>query len=82
MPDPRWGEAVHAFVVVDDGPLQDDATLTATLREACAGAIADYKKPRHVHVRGALPRNHYGKVDRRALRASVVTEPPTREADA
>ncbi|MGV9295486.1 class I adenylate-forming enzyme family protein [Amycolatopsis sp. NPDC003676] len=82
VPDPEWGEAVHAFVVVGDDALRDPGTLATTLRDACAGAIASYKKPRHVHVRNSLPRNHYGKLDRRALRASVAPEPPTKEADA
>ncbi|MFE3175308.1 class I adenylate-forming enzyme family protein [Amycolatopsis sp. NPDC059090] len=82
VPDPEWGEAVHAFVVVADDALRDPEILATTLREACAGAIASYKKPRHVHVRNSLPRNHYGKVDRRALRDSVAPEPPTKEADA
>ncbi|MET9263885.1 class I adenylate-forming enzyme family protein [Amycolatopsis sp. NPDC004079] len=79
VPDPQWGEAVHAFVVVDDDALCDPETLATTLRDACAGAIASYKKPRHVHVRNSLPRNHYGKVDRRALRDSVAPEPPMKE---
>ncbi|WP_406632549.1 class I adenylate-forming enzyme family protein [Amycolatopsis sp. WGS_07] len=81
VPDPQWGEAVHAFVVVSADPLRDKETLEAVLREACAGAIASYKKPRYVHLRNSLPRNHYGKVDRRALRASVAPVPPTKEKE-
>ncbi|MFD2468638.1 class I adenylate-forming enzyme family protein [Amycolatopsis silviterrae] len=81
VPDREWGEAVHAFVVVNADPLRDKETLTAVLRDACAGAVASYKKPRHVHVRNSLPRNHYGKVDRRALRESVAPEPPTKEKE-
>ncbi|MFE6968193.1 class I adenylate-forming enzyme family protein [Isoptericola sp. NPDC057653] len=82
VPDPRWGEAVHAFVVVDqDGPLRDPEVLAAALRDACTAAIASYKKPRQIHVRATLPRNHHGKVDRRALRASVEPEPVSEEND-
>jgi acyl-CoA synthetase (AMP-forming)/AMP-acid ligase II len=79
VPDPQWGEAVHAFVVVGSAGLRDPAVLEKTLRDACADAIASYKKPRQIHLRASLPRNHYGKVDRRALRASVAAEPSTKE---
>lgn len=79
VPDARWGEAVHAFVVLDAiSPFsrscageQDSLVLLDAIREACLARIASYKKPVAVHVVDALPRNDFGKVDRASLRASV-----------
>jgi acyl-CoA synthetase (AMP-forming)/AMP-acid ligase II len=59
MPDPEWGEAVTAFVVLDGAA--DD--LIAHCRERLAG----YKVPRAVHAVDALPRNAAGKLLRREL---------------
>jgi len=61
LPDPEWGEAVTAFVVLDaDG---DGGDLIAHCRERLAG----YKVPRGLHLVDALPRNAAGKLLRREL---------------
>jgi len=63
VPDPRWGEAVHAVVVLraEVTPAQ----LDAHLRERIAG----YKLPKTVEVRTEpLPVSGAGKVLKRALR--------------
>jgi fatty-acyl-CoA synthase len=65
VPDPRWGEAVKAIVV-----LRPDQSVTA--EEIIAHArhrIAGYKLPKSVDFIEALPRTAAGKVLRRALRA-------------
>jgi acyl-CoA synthetase (AMP-forming)/AMP-acid ligase II len=65
VPDPAWGEAVKACVV-----LHDDAGATAhDLIEHCRARIASYKKPRSVDFMDALPRLFNGKIDKKALRA-------------
>ncbi len=52
IPDPHWGEAVVAAVVVRDG-----ATLTAAdVIEHVRTHLAGYKKPRHVCFLPSLPR--------------------------
>ncbi|MBB1253531.1 fatty acid--CoA ligase [Streptomyces alkaliterrae] len=64
LPDPRWGEMVHAQVVLRPG-------ATATPRELMTflhGRIADYKIPCAYHFADALPRNPSGKVLRREVR--------------
>ncbi len=53
-PDPRWGEAVVAFV---EGEVDGEA-LVAFARDR----LAPYKCPKRVHLVGALPRNALGKV--------------------
>jgi O-succinylbenzoic acid--CoA ligase len=55
-PDPEWGEAVTAFVVVDGEA--DDAELVAHCRERLAG----YKVPRAIVRVAELPRNASGKL--------------------
>ncbi|MBW1638472.1 acyl--CoA ligase [Microbacterium resistens] len=82
LPDDRWGEGVHAFVVLDESsaafPVDDVARV---VREACLERIASYKKPVGVHVLDRLPRNSFGKIDRTTLRehflASTSTDPTT-----
>lgn len=67
IPDDRWGEAVHAVVVLRDGAPGDvDA---ATLIRHCRSLIAGYKLPRTVEFRAEpLPKSGPGKVLKRELR--------------
>jgi len=64
VPDPRWGEAVMAYVVLRQGAALDEAALVEHVR----ARIASYKKPRSVAFVAALPRLPHGKVDKKALR--------------
>ncbi len=66
-PDPRWGEAVVAFVVKRPG---HDVTSEAII-EHCRQAIAAYKRPREVRFIGALPKLPNGKVEKFKLRAPL-----------
>jgi acyl-CoA synthetase (AMP-forming)/AMP-acid ligase II len=64
VPDPDWGERVHAVVVLRPG-----AALTLEeLREHVKGLIAGYKAPRGFEVVAALPLSGAGKVLKRELR--------------
>jgi long-chain acyl-CoA synthetase len=64
IPDPKWGEAVHAVVV-------SRAEVTADeLIAHCRAAIAGYKVPRRIDLRAEpLPKSGAGKVLKRELRA-------------
>lgn len=65
-PDPEWGEAVVATVVLRDGA---DATPDDLRRHAQA-ALAPFKVPKSIVLaEGPLPRTASGKLLRRALRA-------------
>jgi acyl-CoA synthetase (AMP-forming)/AMP-acid ligase II len=69
VPDPIWGERVHAVVVLRPG-----AALTHTeLREHCRGYIAGYKLPRSSEWRTSLPLSGPGKILKRALRDQAIT---------
>ncbi|MET0953117.1 MAG: long-chain-fatty-acid--CoA ligase [Aeromicrobium sp.] len=63
-PDDRWGERVHAVVVLHPG-----MEVTAEeLRESCRAHIASYKLPRSVAFVEALPVSGAGKILKRELR--------------
>jgi fatty-acyl-CoA synthase len=65
VPDARWGEAVHAFVVARPGePLTADALI-----EYCRARLAHYKAPKAVTLIDALPRTPNGKIAKEQLRA-------------
>ena len=65
VPDERWGERVHAVVVLRPGQALDADALIAH----CRTLIAGYKCPRSVEFRDALPLTAAGKVLKVALRA-------------
>jgi len=63
VPHEVLGEDVCAFVVV-----RSDRTLDIDdLLEFCAERLADYKRPRQVHLVDELPRNATGKVMKHQL---------------
>ena len=64
IPDERWGEGVHAFVVLRDGTRATARELMLALR----GSIADFKLPTSYEFLDRLPRNPSGKILRRQLR--------------
>ena len=63
-PDRRLGEVGQAFIVRRPGHVLEAADVLAFCRER----LANYKVPRRVEFRDALPRNPSGKVLKRALR--------------
>lgn len=65
VPDPRWGEAVKAIVVLRQGQRAGADEIIAHARQRIAG----YKAPKSIDFVDALPRNASGKVLRRTLRA-------------
>ena len=66
VPDPKWGEAVQAFVCLRDGHMASEASLIDHVKSS----LASYKKPRAITFVTALPRlSSTGKVDKKALRA-------------
>jgi acyl-CoA synthetase (AMP-forming)/AMP-acid ligase II len=69
VPDPTWGEGVHAVVVPVPGWPEGDGALAEDLRAHCRRLIAGYKVPKTIEVRTEpLPKSGPGKVLKRALR--------------
>ncbi len=66
-PDTKYGEEVVACLVGDIA----EEELIAQIRECFKDGFAEYKVPTHVVQFAELPRSANGKVDRRALIASV-----------
>lgn len=67
IPDPRWGEAVHAIVVPRTGA--DRLTPEAIIAH-CRPLIAGYKCPRSVDIHAEpLPQSSVNKIDKATLRA-------------
>jgi fatty-acyl-CoA synthase len=64
LPDPRWIEAVTAFIVVKAGETLDRDTVI----EHCASKMAQFKVPKRVIFLDSLPKNPTGKLLKRELR--------------
>lgn len=70
VPDPEWGESVVAAVVArEEAPALDAEALIAF----CRDHLASFKKPKRIAFLKELPKNAYGKVMRRELRALFVS---------
>jgi len=67
-PDPKWIEAVTAFVVLRDGQSASEEALIAHARTL----LAPYKLPKRVIFTDHLPRNTAGKLLKRELRKQVA----------
>jgi acyl-CoA synthetase (AMP-forming)/AMP-acid ligase II len=65
VPHEIWGEAVKAIVVPEPGAAVTGDALARFVGER----LADYKKPRSVDFVDEIPKNAYGKVLRRELKA-------------
>jgi acyl-CoA synthetase (AMP-forming)/AMP-acid ligase II len=63
VPDEKWGQAVKAYLVLRNGKTLD----LAEVQRHCAAHLADFKKPRSVELREALPKNAGGKTIKSAL---------------
>ena len=71
VPDPHWGQRVHAVVRLKPGHSAD----AETLREHCRTLIAGYKLPRSFSFRTEpLPQTNVSKIDKARLRAESMEE--------
>lgn len=64
IPDPTWGEAVKALVVLKPGAQITEGEII----ELCKAKISSYKKPQSVEFVSDLPKNFQGKIMKRSLR--------------
>lgn len=71
VPHEKWGEAVHAVVVLHSGTKANEYELI----EWCRGRIAGYKRPQSVRfiADADMPRTATGKILHRALRDCMST---------
>jgi len=64
IPDPKWGEAVKAIVVLKHG---EKATAQEII-QFCKHRIANYKAPKSIDFIDALPKTGSGKIHKKELR--------------
>lgn len=79
IPHPVLGQAI-LLVVGSDSVNQDAKELASELLNHCRRELPSFMVPGQVVVRGALPHNQNGKIDRRALTqeyAHIFEEPGT-----
>lgn len=75
VPDGKWGERPVAFVVAAGGHVPDAELLRQGLMcHVDAGHLSRYAVPERVLVLDGLPRTSVGKIDKKALRARLVTD--------
>jgi acyl-CoA synthetase (AMP-forming)/AMP-acid ligase II len=74
VPDPEWGERVHAAVQLRVGRRVTDVELM----DFCRTHLADYKTPREVSFHDEFPRDTAGKLVKRLLREPYWTGRATR----
>ncbi|MBW2093584.1 MAG: long-chain-fatty-acid--CoA ligase [Deltaproteobacteria bacterium] len=68
IPDEKWGEAVHACVVLKDGMDVSEKDLI----DFCKKDLARYKAPKSVEFLPALPRTGSGKIYKKGLSDKYV----------
>jgi len=64
IPDPTWGEAVKAIVVLKKG----ERLTQEALIDWCRDKLARFKTPRQVVFTDQIPRTPTGKILKRVLR--------------
>jgi acyl-CoA synthetase (AMP-forming)/AMP-acid ligase II len=60
-PHPTWGEEVAAAVVLKEAATEPD------LLAYCKERLADFKRPKQIHITTAIPRTATGKIQRRIV---------------
>jgi len=68
VPDPKWGEAVKAIVVLQQGHTPSDA-LTHELQDLVKQAKGSQQAPKSIDYVDSLPLTPVGKLDKKAMRA-------------
>ena len=67
IPDPRWGEAICAFIV----PRPGEKPAEAELDKLCREALATYKAPKRYVFVEMLPKTTTGKIRKTELREAI-----------
>lgn len=71
VPDQKWGEVGHAEIVLSTGTSALDEEFLLTF---CRERLARFKVPKYFRAVASLPKNDTGKIDRKALRRSLLSE--------
>ena len=63
LPDPKWGDRIHAVVSLVEG----EGVTGEELRDYCRGKIANFKIPKKIDVWESLPKGPTGKIQKREI---------------
>ncbi|MGE4370265.1 MAG: AMP-binding protein [Burkholderiaceae bacterium] len=66
IPHEKWGESVHAVIVLKEGASLDTDALLDLVKSRKGSVMT----PKTIEVRESLPLTKFGKIDKKALRAS------------
>ena len=64
IPDDKWGEALVAYVVLDQNSLLDKKTII----NHCTEHLARFKRPKHIRIVDSIEKTPSGKVQKPILR--------------
>ncbi len=67
VPDPVFGQAIKAFVVVSD-----PAVTEQVIQAHCRKNLEDLMLPKYIELRDELPKNNSGKIDKKVLSAEGI----------
>jgi long-chain acyl-CoA synthetase len=70
VPDPEWGEALKAVVVIKPGAKIGGAEL----QQFCKERLSSYKVPKSVEFVESLPHTEVGKVNKVKVREMFVAQ--------
>jgi acyl-CoA synthetase (AMP-forming)/AMP-acid ligase II len=70
VPHPMWGEEVEAVVVLRE------PVPAADLTAYCKERLAEFKRPKQIHITDAIPRTATGKIQRRVVAAAFAPKTP------
>jgi fatty-acyl-CoA synthase len=70
VPDPRFGEELMAWILLEPGAEAD----ADEIRAWCAGRIAHYKVPRYIRFVDEFPMTVTGKIQKFKMRATSIAE--------
>jgi acyl-CoA synthetase (AMP-forming)/AMP-acid ligase II len=73
VPHPTWGEEVAAAVVLRESATEGD------LLAYCRERLADYKRPKQIHITDTIPRTATGKIQRRLVAQAYKESPEPNE---
>jgi len=68
VPHPTWGEEVAAAVVLREPVAESD------LHAFCKERLAEFKRPKQIHITQAIPRTATGKIQRRVVAQAFAAQ--------
>jgi oxalate---CoA ligase len=80
-PDPKYGQVVHAAVVLKPGQTATSA-LAQDIKAHCAAKMAAFKVPAVLHFTATVPRTATGKIQRRFVAEYFLSKPAAAAAAA